>query len=241
MTQLISVCQKIIQNSATKHFPCDVSQHSTESDIKFPVPVITKTVHLHNKEVEGTNSLKANVSVRVISGLCHVPFALKIINLSLLDRPRRKMRTADPFITVLCRTIRGCWMIIFTICRINTENCERRSWLRPLSGAEHCFPRQLVTPRFVGSSLGRRFVRLTDAISLHRKFRRKSNIFTPSKKEKYMGEMGVGREIPVKQGYLFKRSSKSLKEWKKKYVTLLEDGRLTYHSSLHVIIPYLLY
>lgn len=50
-----------------------------------------------------------------------------------------------------------------------------------------------------------------------------------------MGEMGVGREIPVKQGYLFKRSSKSLKEWKKKYVTLLEDGRLTYHSSLHVI------
>lgn len=70
-----------------------------------------------------------------------------------------------------------------------------------------------------------------------RKFRRKSNIFTPSKKEKYnMGEMGVGREIPVKQGYLFKRSSKSLKEWKKKYVTLLEDGRLTYHSSLHVIM-----
>lgn len=67
-----------------------------------------------------------------------------------------------------------------------------------------------------------------------RKFRRKSNLFTPSKKEKYMGEMGVGREIPVKQGYLFKRSSKSLKEWKKKYVTLLEDGRLTYHSSLHV-------
>ena len=51
-----------------------------------------------------------------------------------------------------------------------------------------------------------------------------------------MGEMGIGREIPVKQGYLFKRSSKSLKEWKKKYVTLLEDGRLTYHSSLHVII-----
>ncbi|XP_057338612.1 centaurin-gamma-1A [Microplitis mediator] len=67
-----------------------------------------------------------------------------------------------------------------------------------------------------------------------RKFRRKSNIFTPSKKEKYnMEEMGVGREIPVKQGYLFKRSSKSLKERKKKYVTLLEDGRLTYHPSLH--------
>lgn len=82
------------------------------------------------------------------------------------------------------------------------------------------------------------FVWLASLFSFYRKFRRKSNIFTPSKKEKYMGEMGVGREIPVKQGYLFKRSSKSLKEWKKKYVTLLEDGRLTYHSSLHVIINY---
>ena len=37
------------------------------------------------------------------------------------------------------------------------------------------------------------------------------------------------------QGYLFKRSSKALsKDWQKKYVTLLDDGRLTYHSSLHV-------
>jgi len=37
------------------------------------------------------------------------------------------------------------------------------------------------------------------------------------------------------QGILYKKSSKSLsKEWKKKYVTLLEDGRLAYHPSLHV-------
>ena len=37
------------------------------------------------------------------------------------------------------------------------------------------------------------------------------------------------------QGILYKKSSKPLsKEWKKKYVTLLEDGRLTYHPSLHV-------
>lgn len=35
-------------------------------------------------------------------------------------------------------------------------------------------------------------------------------------------------------GYLYKRSSKALnKEWKKKYVTLCDDGRLTYHPSLH--------
>ena len=37
------------------------------------------------------------------------------------------------------------------------------------------------------------------------------------------------------QGLLYKKSSKPLsKEWKKKYVTLLDDGRLTYHPSLHV-------
>lgn len=49
------------------------------------------------------------------------------------------------------------------------------------------------------------------------------------------GELGSGRVIPLKQGYLYKKSSKTLnKEWKKKYVTLCDDGRLTYHPSLHV-------
>lgn len=34
---------------------------------------------------------------------------------------------------------------------------------------------------------------------------------------------------------LLKRSGKSLnKEWKKKYVTLCDNGLLTYHPSLHV-------
>lgn len=46
-------------------------------------------------------------------------------------------------------------------------------------------------------------------------------------------ELGSGRTIPIKQGILSKKSSKPLKEWKKKYVTLLDDGRLTYHPSLH--------
>lgn len=37
------------------------------------------------------------------------------------------------------------------------------------------------------------------------------------------------------QGILLKRSGKSLnKEWKKKYVTLCDNGVLTYHPSLHV-------
>lgn len=72
-----------------------------------------------------------------------------------------------------------------------------------------------------------------------RKSRRRSNLFTPSKKNddklKNGGDIGSGRAIPLKQGYLYKRSSKTLnKEWKKKYVTLCDDGRLTYHPSLHV-------
>ncbi|KAG1669939.1 Centaurin-gamma-1A [Nymphon striatum] len=71
-----------------------------------------------------------------------------------------------------------------------------------------------------------------------RKARRRSNLFTPSKKgeeeKKRNEEVGSGRAIPLKQGYLYKRSSKTLnKEWKKKYVTLCDDGRLTYHPSLH--------
>lgn len=40
------------------------------------------------------------------------------------------------------------------------------------------------------------------------------------------------------QGMLLKRSGKSLnKEWKKKYVTLCDNGVLTYHPSLHVSTP----
>lgn len=72
-----------------------------------------------------------------------------------------------------------------------------------------------------------------------RKSRRKSNLFTPSKKsdekdKSKNGEVGSGRSIPIKQGYLYKKSNKALnKDWKKKYVTLCDTGRLTYHSSLH--------
>lgn len=77
-----------------------------------------------------------------------------------------------------------------------------------------------------------------------RKSRRRSNLFTPSKKgddKLKNGELGSGRAIPLKQGYLYKRSSKALnKEWKKKYVTLCDDGRLTYHPSLHVSLVLLL-
>lgn len=79
-----------------------------------------------------------------------------------------------------------------------------------------------------------------------RKTRRRSNLFNPSKKDDKnrcltTSELGSGRAIPLKQGYLYKRSSKGLnKEWKKKYVTLCDDGRLTYHPSLHVSIVYVI-
>ena len=80
-----------------------------------------------------------------------------------------------------------------------------------------------------------------------RKNRRRSNLFTPSGKGKAeekraaagaatkdAGEVGSGRSIPIRQGYLYKKSSKSFsKDWKKKYVTLCDDGRLTYHPTLH--------
>ncbi|XP_034555628.1 arf-GAP with GTPase, ANK repeat and PH domain-containing protein 2-like [Notolabrus celidotus] len=50
----------------------------------------------------------------------------------------------------------------------------------------------------------------------------------------FKGDLGSGRCIPIKQGILLKRSGNSLnKEWKKKYVTLSNDGILSYHSSVN--------
>lgn len=84
-----------------------------------------------------------------------------------------------------------------------------------------------------------------------RKNRRRSNLFTPSKKSDdkpassstasnpgshppNQPQMGSGRSIPTRQGYLYKKSNKSFsKDWKKKYVTLSDDFKLTYHATLH--------
>lgn len=45
-------------------------------------------------------------------------------------------------------------------------------------------------------------------------------------------ELSTNRGIPIKQSILYKRSGSSLnKEWKKKYVTLSNNGTLSYHSS----------
>ncbi|XP_041747711.2 arf-GAP with GTPase, ANK repeat and PH domain-containing protein 1 isoform X1 [Coregonus clupeaformis] len=48
------------------------------------------------------------------------------------------------------------------------------------------------------------------------------------------GDLGSGRSIPIKQSILLKRSGNSInKEWKKKYVTLSNNGMLSYHSSVN--------
>merc|ERR1711981_528635 len=47
-------------------------------------------------------------------------------------------------------------------------------------------------------------------------------------------QLGSGRSIPIRQGLLYKKSNKSFsKDWKKKYVTLCDDGRMTYYPSLN--------
>ncbi|NWU69762.1 AGAP3 protein, partial [Pterocles burchelli] len=81
---------------------------------------------------------------------------------------------------------------------------------------------------------------------IRKQSKRRSNIFTVSGvgsrglwdeikvPECKADSIGSGRAIPMKQGILLKRSGKSLnKEWKKKYVTLCDNGVLTYHPSLH--------
>ncbi|XP_031418980.1 arf-GAP with GTPase, ANK repeat and PH domain-containing protein 3 isoform X2 [Clupea harengus] len=96
-------------------------------------------------------------------------------------------------------------------------------------------------------SMGQREMRIeTIAASntptpVRKQSKRRSNIFTSRKASEQAkstdsktDSIGSGRAIPIKQGILLKRSGKSLnKEWKKKYVTLCDNGLLTYHPSLH--------
>ncbi|KAE8290824.1 Arf-GAP with GTPase, ANK repeat and PH domain-containing protein 3 [Larimichthys crocea] len=78
---------------------------------------------------------------------------------------------------------------------------------------------------------------------IRKQSKRRSNIFTSRKASEQAksvdsktDSIGSGRAIPIKQGILLKRSGKSLnKEWKKKYVTLCDNGVLTYHPSLHLL------
>ncbi len=70
--------------------------------------------------------------------------------------------------------------------------------------------------------------------------RRRSNLFTPNKKEdksNRLNDVGIGRSIPVKQGFLYKKTNSTInKDWKKKFVTLNDDGSLRYYPSMNVYI-----
>ena len=86
------------------------------------------------------------------------------------------------------------------------------------------------------------FVRMKDPFInkfvSERKYKRRSKQFPSMDKAKEdqeeLEEMGSGRVIPVRQGYLYKKSSSSFsKEWKKKYVTLCNTRVITLHPSLH--------
>ncbi|KAJ8390181.1 hypothetical protein AAFF_G00109200 [Aldrovandia affinis] len=71
--------------------------------------------------------------------------------------------------------------------------------------------------------------------------RRRTSLFTNrrgSDSEKRVvdskGDLNSSRGNPIKQGILWKRSGSSLnKEWKKKYVTLSNNGMLYYHSNVN--------
>ncbi|CAF1106197.1 unnamed protein product [Adineta ricciae] len=67
--------------------------------------------------------------------------------------------------------------------------------------------------------------------------KRKSNLFTPGRKDEDKNKsdrVGHGRAIPIRQGFLYKKGTNSInRDWKKKYVVLLDDGRIIYHPSFH--------
>uniref|UniRef100_A0A8C4Q535 Uncharacterized protein n=1 Tax=Eptatretus burgeri TaxID=7764 RepID=A0A8C4Q535_EPTBU len=77
--------------------------------------------------------------------------------------------------------------------------------------------------------------------SFRKSSRRRPNIFPSTRggeAERKVGDerterIGSGRAIPIKQGNLSKWSGTLNKEWKKKYVTLCENGLLTYHPRLN--------
>ena len=57
----------------------------------------------------------------------------------------------------------------------------------------------------------------------------------PKKAKKLGEETGQGRIIPIKQGYLYKKSGSS-RMYRRKYVTLCSDGTMTYYPSFQAYV-----
>lgn len=140
---------------------------------------------------------------------------------------------------------------ISTIKEALQQNCPKNSNQLPISttiGGSQIKHHTPVAASSSGSSV-KACSNNSETPTQNRKVRRRSNIIlfaVSSSKNKNLeeksrnGELGSGRAIPLRQGYLHKKSVNSgtklslkNKEWKKKYVTLTTDGCLTYHPSLH--------
>ena len=66
-------------------------------------------------------------------------------------------------------------------------------------------------------------------------YRKLSHQLPDSKKIKKLEETGQGRIIPIKQGYLYKKSGSS-RMYRRKYVTLCSDGTMTYYPSFQAYV-----
>lgn len=141
---------------------------------------------------------------------------------------------------------------ISTIKEALQQNCPKNSNQLPISttigGSQIKHHTPVAATNSSGSSV-KAASNSAETPTQNRKVRRRSNIIlfaVSSSKNKNLeeksrnGELGSGRAIPLRQGYLHKKSVNSgtklslkNKEWKKKYVTLTTDGCLTYHPSLH--------
>ncbi|XP_050406362.1 centaurin-gamma-1A isoform X16 [Patella vulgata] len=119
-----------------------------------------------------------------------------------------------------------------------TEKSERKKKEQPPSPPSFPPPQQPEPPEPQDQPDSKDLPTPSSTPTQNRKNRRRSNLFNPKKDDEKdkTGEgekFGSGRCIPLKQGYLYKKSHGLNKEWKKKYVTLETDGRITYHPSLH--------
>ena len=96
----------------------------------------------------------------------------------------------------------------------------------------------LFTPNFK-----KNFTHITDEVTPYKKpapMPRQSvenkRLTVETKKAKKVGEeTGQGRIIPIKQGYLYKKSGSS-RMYRRKYVTLCSDGTMTYYPSFQAYV-----
>jgi len=112
-----------------------------------------------------------------------------------------------------------------------------RSFKEPLPMKLTTLNETQILPSHEGQMTNEQLTPTSTPTQKRKETKRKSNLFTPGRKDDDKNKsdrLGHGRAIPIKQGFLYKKGTNSInREWKKKYVVLLDDGRLIYHPSLH--------